>query len=261
MSILQTKLKLVLPLLVGVLTLATPTLAIPVNGSLSIGGSSAEVGATFLNFICNAALTVSCPVGTGNFVGTAPVSGSFLGPPSYLGDTGFIRNLNQAIAPINQPISVPNFITFNPAGTVIPPDIVLDLTFIFTGVGDPAQCVAAPAAGQSCTPIVPALMTAANPLGLSPFTLANTQVGSSATISIAGTARRISTGEVSTFTGLFTAQFNEFYQENLQRFANGESIMNSYSATFEATPIPEASSLTMLIGGLILVGGIIRRRL
>src|SRR5262245_40733588 len=127
MSILQTKFRLLLALLVGVLTLATPSLAIPVAGSFAIGGSSADVGATFLNFVCNAALTPACPAATGNFLVTAPVSGSF-GP--YLGDTGFIRNLNQGIAPISQPFALPNFITFNPAGTVIPPDIALDLTFI-----------------------------------------------------------------------------------------------------------------------------------
>ena len=60
MSILRSKLKLTLALLVGVLTLATPSFAIPVTGSFSIGGSSAQVGATFLNFVGNAALTVSC---------------------------------------------------------------------------------------------------------------------------------------------------------------------------------------------------------
>jgi hypothetical protein len=132
MSILQSKFRLLLALLVGVLTLATPALAVPVSGSFSIGGSSAQVGATFLNFICNAALTASCPAASGNFVVTPPVSGSFLGPPTYQGDTGFIKNLNQMIAPINQAISIPDFITFNPAGTVIPPDIALELTFIFT---------------------------------------------------------------------------------------------------------------------------------
>jgi hypothetical protein len=260
MSILRSKFTLLLALLVGILTLATPSLAIPVSGSFSIGGSSADVGATFLNFVCNAALTVSCPAASGNFVVTTPVSGSF-GP--YLGDTGFIRNLNQGIAPISQPFSLPNFVTFDPAGTVLAPDIALDLTFIFTGVAGQAQCLAAPAAGQSCTPVIPALITAGNPLGLSPFTLSNFQVGSSATFSVAGTARRISTGEVSTFTGIFTAQFNEFYQVNLQKILDGQLVENSYSATFQAIaqPVPEATTISMLVGGLLLVGGIVRRRM
>jgi hypothetical protein len=260
MSILQRKFGLLLALLVGILTLATPSLAIPVSGSFSIGGSSADVGATFLNFVCNAALTGPCPAATGNFVTTSPVSGSF-GP--YLGDTGFIRSLSQATAPINQPILLPNFVSFNPAGTVIPPDIVLNLTFIFTGVGGQAPCLAAPAAGQVCTPAIPALVTAANPLGLSAFTLFNTQIGSSVTFSVAGTALRVSTGEVSTFEGIFTAQFNEFYQEYLPVIAAGGTVTNSYSATFNAIPqtIPEASTVTMLLGGLLLVGGIVRRRM
>ncbi|HET9216373.1 MAG TPA: hypothetical protein VFR18_05315 [Terriglobia bacterium] len=261
MSILQSKFRLMIALLAGVFALATPSLAIPVSGSLSIGGSSAEVGATFLNFVCNNALTASCPAGYGNFVVSAPVSGSFV---PYNGDTGFIRNLSQATAPINQTFSLPNFVIFDPAGTVVPPDIALDLTFIFTGVGGQAQCGLAPAPGQTCTPAgIPGLITASNPLGLSPFTLANTQVGSSATFSVAGTARRISTGEVSTFTGVFTAQFNEFFQEYLGTIASGGTITNSYSATFEATliPIPEATSITLLVGGLLLIGGLIRRRM
>jgi hypothetical protein len=260
MSILQSRLRLSLALLVGVLTLATPSLAIPVSGSFSIGGSSAEVGATFLNFVCNPALGLACPTGSGNFVVTPPVTGSFA---PYLGDTGLIKSLTQATAPVAETFNLPNFITFNPAGTVIPPDIVLDLTFIFTGLGSQAACGAPAAPGQVCTPAIPALVSAANPLGLSPFTLINTQTGSSATFSVAGIARRLSTGEVSTFTGVFTAQFNEFYQEYLPIIATGGTITNSYSATFEAvtTPVPEATSITMLVGGLLLVGGIIRRRL
>ena len=260
MSILQSKFRLMFALLVGILTLATPSLAIPVSGSFSIGGSSAEVGATFLNFVCNNALTASCPAGYGNFVVTPPVSGSFI---PYNGETGFIRNLSLATAPVNQNFSLPNFVIFDPAGTVVPPDIALDLNFIFTGVGGQANCLAAPAPGQTCTPIVPGLVTASNPLGLSPFTLANTQTGSSATFSVAGTARRISTGEISSFTGIFTAQFNQFYQEYLATIAAGGTITNSYSATFQATllPVPEASTITMLIGGLLLIGGVVRRRI
>jgi hypothetical protein len=255
MSILQNKFRLMLLLLVGLLTLATPSLAIPVSGTFAIGGSSATVGADFLNFVCSA-LTASCPAGTGNFLVTPPATGSFV---PYLGDTGFIRNMTQGTAPVNQPFSLPNWVVFNPAGTVIPPDIALDLTFIFTGVGNPANCPQ-PGPGQTCTPIIPALITAANPMGLSPFTLANTQTGSLATFSVAGIARRISTGEISTFEGIFTAQFNESVAQVLQQIAATGSITNSYSATFEAT-VPEASTITMLIGGLLVLGGVVRRRI
>lgn len=263
MSILRSKFKLLFAVVAGLLTLATPVLAIPVSGTLSIGGSSAEVGATVLNFVCNNALTASCPAGYGNFVVSPPVSGSFL---PYSGDTGFVRNLSQATAPINEQISLPNFVMFNPAGTVVPPDIALDLTFIFAGpVGAQAGCaMAIPMAGQTCTPAgIPGLITASNPLGLSPFILVNTPVGSSATFSVMGTARRISTGEISNFTGIFTAQFTDFFQEYLPTIATGGTITNSYSATFEATliPVPEASSITLLLGGLLLVGGILRRRI
>ena len=259
MSILQSK-KLLFALLVGVLALATPAFAIPVSGTLSIGGSSAEVGATFLNFVCNTSVTPTCPANYGNFLVTSPSTGSFA---PYSGDQGFIHNLSQAAQPINQAFSLSNFVMFDPAGTVIPPDIALDLTFIFPGVSGQVGCLAAtPAAGQTCTPALAALVTASNLLGLSPFNLQNTQTGSTASFSIAGNARRISTGEISSFTGVFTAQFNVPFQEYLDDIANGQSITNSYSATFLATinPVPEASSLTMLLGGLLVAGGILRRR-
>jgi hypothetical protein len=171
--------------------------------------------------------------------------------------------LTQAGQPINQTFSLSNFVMFDPAGTVIPPDVVLDLTFIFPGVSGQVGCLAAtPAAGQTCTPALAALVTASNVLGLSPFNLQNTQTGSTASFSIAGNARRISTGEISSFTGVFTAQFNVPFQEYLDDIAAGQSITNSYSATFLAqiTPVPEASSLTMLLGGLLVAGGILRRR-
>jgi hypothetical protein len=116
--------------------------------------------------------------------------------------------------------------------------------------------MAAPAPGQICTPVFPGG-------GLSPFNLQNTQTGSTASFSIAGNARRISTGEVSQFTGLFTSQFNDPYQSYLPTILGGGTIENSYSATAEATavPVPEPSSITMLLGGLMLVGGYLRRKL
>ena len=257
MSILQNKFRMLFALLVGILTLATPSLAIPVSGNLSIGGSSAQVGATFLNFVCNTDLTASCPSGYGNFTITPPATGSFV---PFLGSEGFISNLTQATAPINQPFSLPNFVTID---SIVPAEIALDLTFIFTGVGGQASCLLPPAPGQTCTPAIPALVTASNPLGLSPFTLANTQTGSSATFSVAGSARNVLTGEISSFTGIFTAQFNEFYQQYLGTIATGGTITNSYSATFQATllPVPEASTVTMLVGGLLLLGGMLRRKI
>jgi hypothetical protein len=240
--------RLIFAAFVAVLTITTPALAIPVTGDLNIGGSSAIVAATSLSFSCNLALTGSCPANSGNFLVTPIPTGSFV---PYNGDTGFLKNLSQASQPVGIPFLLSNFLTFNPAGTVVPPDIAFDLTFIFTGVSGQTACTLPAASGQTCTPIIPGL-------GLSPFNLQNTQTGSTASFSVAGIARRISTGETSPFRGVFTAQFNDPYQTYLPTIVAGQSITNSYSATFR---VPEPSSVTMLLGGLLLIGGLVHRKL
>jgi hypothetical protein len=234
------------------LLVPAPSFATQISGVLSIGGSSAEVGATFLNFLCNSTISASCPSGYGNFLVSAPVSGSFT---PYSGDNGFIHSLSQASQPANTPFSLANFLIFNPAGTVLPPDIALDLTFIFLGTQGQAQCLVGPVAGQNCTPALPTLITATNPMGLSPFNLQNTQTGSTASFSLAGNARRISTGEISAFSGVFTAQFTVPYQTYLPTIASGGSVTNSYSATFNATTIPEPQTTALVLGGLLVLLG------
>jgi hypothetical protein len=241
--------RLIFAAFVAVLTITAPALAIPVTGELNIGGGSATVSATTLNFVCTPGLT-TCGANTpGNFIVTPQATGSFA---PYLGDTGFLLNISQINQPVGTPFLLQNFLTFNSAGTVQPPDIALDLTFIFPGVSGQAGCGGSGAVGQVCTPVIAGL-------GVSPFNLQNVPNGSTASFAVAGVARRISTGETSPFTGVFTSQFNVFYQSYLPTFATpGGSITNSFSATFA---VPEPSSVTMLLGGLLLIGGLVRRKL
>jgi hypothetical protein len=240
--------------------------ASPITGTLAINGD-ATVGATFLNFLCDILVPGStpCPSGTGNFLtsGAAALSGSFV---PYANDPGFIKSLNQTVQPLNQPFSLPNFITFSPTGTV-PPDIALDLTFIFLGTDTPAQCGAAPnpnqVPAQVCTPTIAALVTPPNPNGLSAFNLANTTTGSTASFTVAGNARRISTGELTPFNGTFSATFTNdpgttdgSYQALLAQFSSGGTVTTPYSATFKATlspQIPEPGTISLMLGGLLLL--------
>src|SRR5579864_4433125 len=183
--------------------ISAPLSATPISGSFDIGGSSATVGALSLLFNCNSAImTAPCPAPAnyGNFSVTSG-SGSFA---PYLSQGGYIHSLDNTAEPLNQNFNLANFIIFSgTAGNpVMPPDIALDLHFIFLGVDGQSQCAAAPSPGQTCTPVIPALVTASNPSGLSAFNLQNTQTGSSASFSLSGTARRISTGETSNFTGI-----------------------------------------------------------
>src|SRR5262249_30644923 len=133
------------------------------------------------------------------------------------------------------------------------PDLVLDLQFVFLGVGGPAQCAAAPAPGQTCTPAIPALVTASNPLGLAPFSFMNTQTGSTLSLSLAGVARRVSTGATSPFGGVLTAQSPVPYQSVLTQLATTGAVTPSYSMSFRA--VPEPGTVLLVSCGLALLGG------
>src|SRR5260370_37209373 len=148
-----------------------------------------------------------CPGGTGNFMAGGPLaqSGSFV---PYANDSGFIKNLSQTVQPLNALFLLSNFITFSPTGTVVSPDIALDLTFINLGTDTPAQCgnPANPSQvpAQVCTPQIPALVSASNPSGLSAFNLANSTNISTASFSVAASAHLISPCNRTPFTAHFT---------------------------------------------------------
>jgi hypothetical protein len=244
--------------------------ASPISGTFDLAGfANAVVTPTAIDFMCSsggaAALLAPCalgPAGAGNFINTAG-TGDFT---PYVGQGGYVKDINNAIAPVNQPFLLPNFITFasTPLNPVVPPDIALDLTFIFGGVSGSAQCSAPPAPGQTCTPMIPALVTPANPLGLSPFNLQNLAGGvSSASFSFAGVARRLSTGESDPFYGVLSSQFTVPYQTVLADFLRGGFVSTSYSATVSVTPIPEPATATLGIVAALLLGGVgaIRKKL
>jgi len=253
----------------------TAALAIPINGTFSIAGlSDATVMATALNFLCTVPgpLTAPCPGPItlpplpvpgpyGNFTDTAG-TGSFA---PYVTQGGYIGNVSQATAPLNTPFLLPNWIVYSstPGNPVLPPDIILDLRFIFLGVDPTALpgvgvCGGAPVPGQTCTPIIPALVTAANPGGLSPYNLQNIAGGgSTASFAVAGTARRISSpGDVSNFNGTFTAQFNDPFQTVLGQLLSTGAVSNSYSATFVVSAIPEPATESLAIGAVLILAGL-----
>lgn len=246
-----------LPLVVC-LALLMPAIApaAPIDGTLNIVGN-AQVAATTLTFLCDVLSAQPCPADYGAFIitGEAAQSGAF---DPLAGSNGYIRNLNAIAQPVNEGFMLNNFITFQ-----LEPDIALDLTFIHAGVGGPCP----PTGFEVCTPMVPLLVSPANPLGLSPFNLANTPTGSTASFSVSGQTRQVSTGDTLPFNGTFSAQFTNTPGMNdasvasiLTQFQQAGQITTSYSATF-VTAIPEPATTSMLLGGLlILAGSAFRRR-
>jgi hypothetical protein len=224
---------LAVSILTGALAMAAN--AAPLSGDFTIDGS-VTVTQDAITWISNASVpdqaTIAATGLTGDFAG--------------LGNTEVtITDLSRATAPVNMFFPPQLFIDFlgNPALTA------LDADFIPLGVGGSANCPPTPpSAGQTCTPVVP---------GGSPFTFLNTAVNaSSASWNVIG----MTADGLSSWKGVFTAQFTTNYQDVLGNFAKNGTITNSFSAAITVTPVPEPQSLLLLGGGLMALSMAIRRK-
>ena len=175
---------------------------------------------------------------------------------------GNIKWLSNTTAPLNEPFALTDFMTF-----AADPNIALDLNFIFLGTG--TACLPSGNTG-TCTPIVPPLTTAANPLGKSPFNLTNTPTGSTAEFSVLGDTRNVASGETALFNGVFSATFtstpgttDQDVDHVLARLASGTISSAPYAGQFVATSvgIPEPATLALIVGGLgLMMVGRVRKR-
>jgi hypothetical protein len=178
--------------------------------------------------------------GSGSFSIFAPETGIF-GP--LMGSTGSIMDLNNTTEPVGSTVNVPDFMTF--AGA---PNLELTLTELPAGTFSSATCGGTAASGQTCTP--PG----------TPYDLTNqTATSSTASFTVDGYLTDTNNPGVQTaFTGIFTTQFEDMsFQQVVAAIEGGQTVDASYSATFTAvsTATPEpASMLTMLSGGLLLIG-------
>jgi hypothetical protein len=173
---------------------------------------------------------------------------------------GTIDDRSEATQPVGVALNIPGWITV--------PGFSFTLEFIRPGSFNAAQCFAAPANQQTCTPPPfdpdgagpePAIRS---PYNLNNFIDANGSLSSTASFSVNGTAIDLTTSDMAAFQGVFNATFlNIPYQTLLNTVLAGGSITAPFSATLTVTAIPEPSSMALALGGIVLLGaGLVRRR-
>jgi hypothetical protein len=172
----------------------------------------------------------------GSFTVGSASSGTFA---PYSGTAGTLSNIDLlSTTPVNAPLNVPNFVALTGA-----PNLQIGLNFIAPGVG--SISFGCQAASQTCTPSFPALISPADPLGLSPLTFMNTQFGSVASFNVvASGSDTLSPGSTSsTLIGTVTTQYAVPYQTVVSQMISGDPISSSYSATFNAASGATAGAL------------------
>lgn len=256
------KMKLTLTVLGCGLAFFAPTrsYAALISGSSFDASGDFNIGATFLNFNCDQPGDTKCatmPSGAGDFVVSAaalngvPDSGTFA---QYLNTFGTVLDINNSTQPLNSPFSLPDWITFDLNGNE-----TITLTFIPLGTNTPSStCTGL----THCTPQNAALITPANPTGLSAFNLDQNGTGVAASFGIMGTIHDIS-GATAPITGTFTSQFdNATPASALSQFlASGSAGLNkTYSSELSFTiATPEPMTVSLLGAGLLGLGLLGRR--
>ena len=212
------------------------------------------LGMLSMPLAANAALVT----GTLNFTGTAQISlGTigfleniyFINPPAgaqvggfqaFEGTQGDIQNITNP-PDATGPLNVPLFMTFNVA-----PNLSITLTFLFPGIDGSAGCSATPpAAGQQCTPNLPAM---------APYNLQNTSATSStASFNILGTEVDTTTGNTIAVTGEFSTVFTSMnFQQVLATVEGGGTVTTAFAG--QLATVPEPSTLVELMLGLGVIG-------
>jgi hypothetical protein len=219
-----------------ILMTAMPSYAVVV-GTLNTGGNgTVTVTPTGITFTENDTSLGSTEVGTGT-------------------------TLTSALAPltVGQPIDINGGATITPASlaagvpVTFPDTLGLSITLDSFGPGSSTPCSALITTGESCSPEL-----SSSPLTLSPIILTETSTGTSAVLSVAGTATD-GTG-VSDVTGNLSATVTG---ETPIQLADSSSYTTTSSGTFVVTAtsaVPEPRTISLVVFAGLLAGLVVKRR-
>jgi len=230
------------------------------NGSMLVFNGNAQVGATFLNWLCTqpGAPIAGCGATSGN-IAVASSTGTFA---ALNGDFGYIKSISEAGQPIqNVPFAtLANFITFVTGSNAALPNITLDLTQISEGTDTQSSTCAGV---NHCTPTNPAFVNANNPGGVSGFNLDYNSAVNSTTASFTffGIVHDNVPGDspsTATFAGTFSEPIsNSTPQSLLAVIAGGGTVSAAYGqqGTLTLQLVPEPQTTALVLGGLLVLLG------
>jgi hypothetical protein len=198
---------------------ASPTGSFAVSGSMTFNDTS-------ISFAGN---TIAAPSG-----------GYASSVPALNGTGATVSGISFPPDPLGSTFAPQSFLSFNADPTLA----TLLVDFIAAGISPSADCAAAAAAGQVCSP------------SGTPYDFQNTfgPPGSTLTFDLSG----VTSDGTADWTGIFTSQFSSYYQSEVAAAATG-SVTTTYSANFVVTPnavtgpstgVPEPASLVYLLTAL-----------